>query len=263
MKFINIASGSKGNSYLLMTENANILIDLGISYKKLTTALKEIGVHKIDYAFISHEHTDHISGLYMFCKNTDARVFMSKNSYENYSDNYKIPAERLDFFTPGDELVLDSIIVETFKTPHDSRDSVGFKVSADGVVYSHVTDLGHMPKLILNKISESDMVTIESNYDKNMLTFGSYPYMLKKRILSSTGHLSNDESLICVAHLLQCGVNDIILAHLSEANNNPEILRNEFANLKFTYSVNENQNLHIATPKFENLILEIRKACLI
>lgn len=263
-KYISIASGSKGNAGLLVTKNANILIDVGISFKRLTEALKECDIKTIDYVLISHEHSDHVSGLSMLAKKTDTKIFISQSSFENYSESYKISRDRLTYFVPNDTLNLGDVMVETMKTPHDSIESVGFKIFADNIIYSHVTDIGHMPKNILDNISNSNMVTLEANYDQTMLDFGSYPYSLKCRIRSNTGHLSNEESLKCVAHLLQSGVSDIILAHLSESNNHPTLLSEHFENLIFTYSLNQNQKIHIAPAKFENTTINIKegKLCL-
>lgn len=255
-KYIMIGSGSKGNSGILLTNSKNILIDVGISYAKVTKALTEFNSPSIDYVLISHEHTDHIKGISTLYKKTDAIICLHRFTFNKLQEKMDISKDRCIFFEENDEFYLHDIKINTISTPHDSKSSVAFKITTDDTIYAHATDLGYMPKEVLDMLSSANMATVECNYDKTMLDFGSYPYHLKLRIKSLEGHLSNEEGLKCVAHLLQSGVSDIILGHLSQENNSPSILKEQFDELLFTYSVKQNQKIHIATQEFNNLVIE-------
>lgn len=263
-KYISIASGSKGNCGLLVTKTKKILIDIGISSKKVSEVLACNEIDDVDCILISHEHSDHIKGLAVFSKKSNAKIYITRESFLKYPKNDEVDLEKVVFFQENDIIFIDDIKIITMKTPHDSETSVGFKIETDDIIYSHVTDLGYMPMNILNEISMSNAVTIECNYDKKMLEVGKYPHHLKLRIKSNEGHLSNEESLKCVAHLLQSGVNDIVLAHLSEENNSKFLLKEQIKDLIEIYSVKKTQKIHIATQNYENLSIDIEreKICL-
>lgn len=243
-KYYSLASGSKGNCGLLVADK-KILIDVGVSYKYLCESLQKHGfsIKEIDFILITHEHSDHIKGLPMVCKNTNIPIYISKKSFNSYKDNDKL--KNINFFTADEIFCVENIEIQTFKTPHDSDDSVGFKIKSNEIYLGYVTDLGFMTETIFNKIKDCDMVVLESNYDENMLTNGFYPYFLKQRIASNQGHLSNNESSEIVIKLLENGVKNILLAHLSENNNTPE---------KVAEIINFQLNLHKLDQKMRGKI---------
>lgn len=256
-KLIVIGSGSKGNASLLCTSDANFLIDVGISYARVIDA---IGTErKIDFVLISHEHTDHTKGLSTLYKKTNATICLHEKTFRKLQEKMDISRDRCIFFEEDDSFVLNNTTIKTISTPHDSMSSVAFYISSDEVNYAHATDLGYMPESLIVQMTCADIATMECNYDTSLLDLGSYPYHLKLRIKSKSGHLSNDDGLECVARLLKAGVTDIVIAHLSEENNNPHLLRQALNDTINDNAIEANQSVHIATQKFENLVIEVKR----
>lgn len=265
-KYYSIASGSKGNCGLLMTEKMNILIDMGVSLKYLKESLEKhnLALENIDFAIITHEHIDHMKGIPMLCKKTEIPVYITKRSFDFYREKDKVDVKNINFFTPNDTLNFGDITIQSFKTPHDSAESVGYKISSEDFAFSYVTDLGFMPKSIMSTISGSDMVVLESNYDTYMLEYGEYPYPLKRRIASNEGHLSNIEASNCVIELLESGVSQILLAHLSENNNTEQNVYDQMENSFKFHGIDASigKNVHIAPVKNEYPIINIKTGIL-
>lgn len=257
-KYYSIASGSKGNSGLLITKKKKILIDMGVSLKYLKESLlkHKIQVEEIDFVLITHEHIDHVRGLAMLCKKTCIPIHITKKSFENIKEKDKLSGN-IKFFMPGEIFNIDEIEIETFKTPHDSMESVGFLIKSDDVSFGYATDLGFMPENIMKKIKKADMVVLEANYDEQMLKYSDYPLSIRKRIASNEGHLSNVDAGNCVVELIENGVSQIILAHLSENNNTPENVYNQIdRNIKlFNLNAKIGENIHIAPVKNEYPII--------
>ena len=257
--YYSIASGSKGNAGLFITPDANILIDMGISYKYLCESLKKHEIEKIDIALITHEHSDHTKGLQMLAKKTNIPIYITKKSYNALKT--EIIDTNINFFEPNEQFYIDDLDILSFRTPHDSVESVGFNIRHKEMIFSYVTDLGFMPNSVLETIKTSDFLVLESNYDKLMLETGPYPYTLKQRILSSEGHLSNYESAKCVANLLESGVSQIVLAHLSENNNTHKCVRDEIENTLKFYKITAKigEDIHIAPIKNDYPLIKITK----
>lgn len=218
-----LASGSKGNSTYLETEEVKLLIDIGISFPYLRDNLEKIGVDpkELDGILITHSHSDHIKGLQSLVKRTNINVYIPEKMKPDIEE--KIPEENIHLLSP--EVKLKDITVESIKTSHDVE-SVGYILSDDKSSMVYITDTGYINRRYLSKLSNKDLYIIESNHDEKMLMDGPYPYILKQRILSDKGHLSN----MAVAEYLQEIVGNktkyIVLAHLSEHNNTEELAYN-------------------------------------
>ena len=222
-KFCNLYSGSSGNCSFVETDNTKLLIDCGVSSKKLEEALNSINVKtsELDGIIISHEHSDHIKGLATICKKYNIPVYANNATFtnikQNISDDIKIKFKTNEKFEVGD------IKIFPFQIPHDAADPCGFNLYHDNKKITVATDIGHMENSILKKLDESDFLLLESNYEPDMLKCSKYPYMLKKRILGPNGHLSNEDAGLTISELVKSGLTNIMLGHLSEQNNFPEL----------------------------------------
>lgn len=223
--YYSIASGSSGNCGLYMCGSTAILIDLGVSLRKITTALHEVSLSldRIAGVVITHDHTDHIKGLPMFLKKSQAPVYASAETALALHLKQTAPEGRLTTFEPGERFGIGEIGVTPFDTPHDAAGSVGYILSNGDTRFGFATDLGFVPGEIADQLRGCDAVVLESNHDPHMLAAGPYPYMLKQRVGGPRGHLSNPDCAICAAELVKSGTRTLILAHLSEHNNMPAL----------------------------------------
>lgn len=226
---ISLYSGSRGNSVLIKSPGASILIDAGRNTKALLSALSEAGVSadKIDAIFITHEHTDHISALPVLLKRYNIPVHapspVARVIEERCSET---AAENICSHPPIYSTRVGDMLVSSFPTPHDSECSVGYRIEVlegDNTVAAvgYATDIGCVTDEIRGGLSGCESVVIEANHDSNMLLCGPYPYELKMRIKSRIGHLSNAECAEFVGELCRLGTKNVLLAHLSEENNDP------------------------------------------
>lgn len=229
MEICTIASGSSGNCSLVSHGDTHILIDAGISMRRIKTALASFGItpDMINGIVITHEHTDHISGLKMLNKYYKIPVYATFGTTEGILCGVPELEDSISAFHAGDGFTLGSMELTSFPTPHDARESVGYTVSADSRTLSFVTDIGYVTRSIFESVKGSDTVVLESNHDIEMLSSGPYPYFLKQRILSHTGHLSNPDCAALAAELVRSGTRRLILAHLSRENNTPSLAYNE------------------------------------
>lgn len=226
LNFCTLFSGSSGNCIYLGEENSHILIDVGVSATMAANALKEIGVDPflIDGILITHEHSDHISGVGAFSRRFNVPVFANLKTWQAMEKKAgDIPVKNTRVFQNGQDFYVKNIDVHSFSTPHDAADSVGYALYCGGKKVSIATDLGHFPTRILDNIKDSDLVLIESNHDRTMLMNGKYPAYLKRRILSNRGHLSNDTCAEACLKLVDHNVRRFILGHLSKENNSEQL----------------------------------------
>lgn len=202
-----------------------VLIDCGISFKRLNEALNVNGlsIDAIKAVFITHEHSDHTSGLRMLTKKTDAHVYSGCYTLEClYNDG--LINERSYTQEIKCSVQIGDMNIECFETPHDTKESYGYKITFDdGKTCAVCTDLGHITETVESYLLGTDAVLLESNYDIEMLRNGAYPYYLKTRIFSPNGHLSNIDCARFAAKLVRNGTTRLILGHLSQENNTPEI----------------------------------------
>ncbi len=223
------ASGSKGNCIYIRLGDDELLIDAGISRKRICAALSELNsdISRIKAIFVTHEHVDHTSGLDMLAKYNNLQIHMTEPSAKLLLSSKK--AENIDKCLKIHPLLftekIGALTVSSFVTSHDSAASVGYIVT-DGTKEHTVgiaTDMGFVTDSVREALKTVENVILESNHDENMLLSGPYPYELKKRILSSTGHLSNEAAAELACELISSGTKRILLAHLSEENNLPEL----------------------------------------
>lgn len=223
-------SGSKGNSVLIESENAKILIDAGKSARALCKALAEIDktIEEIDAIFITHEHTDHIAALEVLLKKHKIPVHIVGISANKLLMRSKeIFEDVLCLHTPIFTVNVGNMKITSFPTPHDSEYSVGYHIEIGETCIGYATDIGYITEEIKGALSGCESIVLECNHDEKMLMEGPYPYDLKLRIKSNRGHLSNRACAEFVSDLCFIGTKNILLAHLSEENNDPDLAFDE------------------------------------
>ncbi|MCE5286057.1 MAG: MBL fold metallo-hydrolase [Pelosinus sp.] len=223
MQFHVLASGSTGNAVFLEMEGAKILVDAGISARRIKNALASIGtnVADLDGILITHEHRDHISGIATLTKKYRLPVYARAATWNAMYCRADIPAECCREL--GDSLDIGSVKVEPFSISHDAADPVGFNLFQGEFKCSVATDLGFVTEGVKTALALSDVIVFESNHDVDMLKGGSYPWHLKKRIMSNRGHLSNYDAGWTLARLERKQHTQVFLAHMSQENNRPEL----------------------------------------
>jgi phosphoribosyl 1,2-cyclic phosphodiesterase len=221
MRAIILGSGSKGNSTLLIGKDKKILIDVGFSYPKMISLLSEYNVHPndIDAILITHTHKDHIGGLSTFIKKNMTLVYTNIVMQEELLKIISEDVMRIN----EDEFTIGEFDIETIHTSHDAPGSVGFIIKDGSSSLVYVTDTGYINSMYLQRLKNKDAYIFESNHDINMLMTGPYPYILKQRVVSDKGHLSNEQSGNYLKELIGDKTKKIILAHLSETNNTRDI----------------------------------------
>lgn len=222
MKIHSLASGSKGNCLLVQAGSKNILVDLGISYKRLGEKLRAMGmsVADLDGVLITHEHVDHISGLPVFMKNCDIKVFAKDDTWRNMK--FWRTLRRNYCQSLPDSLLMDELQIEAFEIPHDAAQPVGFNLYHNGYKCSILTDVGFPTSMLKERIKNADYLVLEANHDLDMLSSGNYPQALQQRIRSNRGHLSNEDAGWLLSHVIENKNINVLLAHLSQENNTPQ-----------------------------------------
>ena len=227
LRYCSLFSGSSGNCTYVGTANGGLLIDVGVSARRITTALKErdIDPHSIRAVLLTHEHNDHVSGLRVLSKQFHWPVVASHGTLDALAAADQVRADQRLYMLPLDrQLTIAGVRVTPFSAPHDSRECYGYRLDTeDGRSLAMTTDLGYMPQNVLDVITGCQFVHIESNHDPETLRNGPYPYWLVQRIRGQGGHLSNDECAAALPRLVDAGATRIVLAHLSEDNNTPEL----------------------------------------
>ena len=224
IRFCNLFSGSSGNSTYVETPTTKLLIDAGVTCQRIAKALESLGssLADINGILISHEHSDHIKGIEVIAKKFNVPIYATSKTWDAMS-KLKINEDLKCCFTPEKEFTIGDISVLPFSITHDAADPCAFSLFNGTKKITIATDIGHLDDELMQKMYASDILLIESNYDRDTLLCGPYPYMLKKRIQSDVGHLSNEMTGKAVKALHENGVNNIILGHLSKENNFPEL----------------------------------------
>lgn len=226
MRYTVLASGSKGNSTYLETNNHKILIDLGTTSLYVTKNLKKLNIDPkdIDIIILTHTHIDHINGLSVFLKKYNPTIFLSEKMYKEL--NNILPIQEY-YLLEDDVINIDSLKIFIFKLSHDSSDSNGYVFTENNKSIVYITDTGYINRKYDELLKNKEHYIIEFNHDINKLMKGRYPYYLKQRILSDMGHLSNYDATRYLKKYVGNNTKCITLIHLSHENNSPDLALEE------------------------------------
>ncbi|MDD6311805.1 MAG: MBL fold metallo-hydrolase [Firmicutes bacterium] len=226
VQFCSFASGSSGNCYLVKDEDTAILIDAGISGKRIFQGLEDTGTPKemVKALLVTHEHIDHVKSIPIVSKKLP-NVKVHANAATWAACERPVADERKSVFTTGEDFYVGDFIIRPFPVSHDAAEPVGFSIYRGDKQISIVTDSGYVSDEIADEITDADILVLEANHEKEMLLFGSYPYNVKQRILSDEGHLSNIAAGQCLARIVSTRAKKrhVLLGHLSHENNTPEV----------------------------------------
>jgi phosphoribosyl 1,2-cyclic phosphodiesterase len=230
-----LASGSRGNCAVVASASAKILVDAGISCRETFKRMKSLGEdpHTLSAILITHEHSDHIYGLATLAKKLHIPVFMTGATHQAWAramrneKGARPQLEKFELFESGHRFQVGDIEVRPFTIPHDAADPVGFTFRAEGIKVGIATDLGYLPVSVRDHLRGCDVLVMESNHDLEMLRGGPYPWSVKQRVMSRVGHLSNLALADFLTRDYDNSATFVVLAHLSEQNNHPEIARRE------------------------------------
>ena len=235
LSFCSFSSGSSGNCYLVKTEETAVLIDAGISAKRIVKELERTDTPNdgVKALFLTHEHSDHINGARVLLKRIkNAMVYASSGTFEGVKRHYwgnntsfenEVDEKRCIVISPYEEVKIGDLTISAFRTLHDAEEPYGYRVASNGKRIVLITDTGAMTEEMLDNISDADVLILEANHDTELLRSGNYPIYLKRRILGDFGHLSNKQAADVLLKLFDVYNKKrvIFLAHLSEENNMP------------------------------------------
>ncbi|MDP2173315.1 MAG: MBL fold metallo-hydrolase [Candidatus Cloacimonadaceae bacterium] len=245
-----LVSGSKGNSVLVRTENSALLLDAGVSAKKLFAAMETLGVsrHEIKAIIVSHEHSDHTRSAGALSRLLKVPIYLNEETHEYCAHKLGSLSVPTCFFETGESFYVGDIVVHPFSSSHDAADSCNFTFSKDDcsdLKLGVAMDLGFPTQLCIAKLKNCSSLVLESNHDERMLMEGPYDWPLKQRIKSTRGHLSNIQAVGVVSQVLHYELKHIILAHLSEINNDPALAYETMQN--YLTSVRSDAKLFVAS----------------
>jgi phosphoribosyl 1,2-cyclic phosphodiesterase len=232
-----LASGSTGNATLLETERTTLLVDAGLGRKEIFRRFDALGrarPERVDAILVTHEHTDHSTGLAQLAREWNCPAYLTEPTHREIVKMYtedpekpgkKATIERVEYIRAGERFEIGDIEINPFAIPHDAADPVGYAFRTNGTKVAIVTDLGYMPEMVKHHLREADFLILESNHDLEMLKVGPYPWHVKQRVMSRTGHLSNDvvSEFLADSDVFDARARHLVLAHLSEQNNTPDI----------------------------------------
>ncbi|SDE94467.1 MBL fold metallo-hydrolase [Sporomusa acidovorans] len=246
-----LASGSTGNAIFVEMENTKLLVDAGISTRRIKQSLAKLGtnIEDLDGVLITHEHRDHVSGLTTLLKKYHLPAYARPDTWQSMYCRHVLPDECC--LTLVDSLDIGKVKIEPFGISHDAADPVGFRLYAGSTKVGIATDLGFVTPTVKEALAFSDVLVLESNHDVDMLKNGSYPWPLKKRIMSNRGHLANTDAGWTLARLNRKQHTDVFLAHMSQENNRPELAEKTVADIitQEGCKVNQDITLHLTYPE--------------
>ena len=228
MTFVSFASGSSGNCYLLTEGRAAVLLDTGISLRRIKTGLARRALTPDDLSavLITHEHSDHVGGLTVFCNHFDGPLFATAGTVAARGYLAALP---FTLVGRSDELEVAGMRVRTFPTSHDVADPVGLRFSTANDALAFCTDTGELGDEALDALAGARILALEANHDERMLATGDYPAHLKARVGGSHGHLSNAQAAAALARLVGPDTETVVAMHLSQENNRPSVAVRELA----------------------------------
>lgn len=261
LNFCSLYSGSSGNSLFVETQNTKLLVDAGVSCKKIENALQDIKVDpsSIDGILITHEHTDHVQGLGTLSRKFDLPVFVNQETLDAMpKQKDKIPDKNIKTFKISDKFEIGDLLIDPFSIPHDAANPCGFNIYKDDKKISIATDIGHMTNNILKSLEGSLFLMLEANYDPEVLRCSSYPFSLKSRIAGPTGHLPNEMAGKTISYLLKSGLKNAMLGHLSKESNFPELAYQTVLDELIRNDYNENNlSLGVASRDTHSKLIEL------
>ncbi len=234
MKFCSLFSGSSGNCNYIGTDNTGLLVDVGLSGIRVQNEMKKININPIDIdgIIVTHEHIDHVQGVGVFSRRFDTPVYASMKTWEAMACKVgKIKEGNIRFLEADKELLIKDLAITPFNISHDAVEPFGFNITNGIKKISLLTDTGCTNDYIRGKIFGFDLLLLESNHDEELLKVGSYPWILKKRIMSEVGHLSNETAALFLLNVLKKGGEHVFLGHLSKENNFPELAQKTVENI--------------------------------
>ena len=250
MIFSSLYSGSSGNSIFVSGEKSKILVDVGMPGKKIDEALIKIGENPsdIDGIFITHEHSDHIKGVGILSRKYDIPIYANDKTWSAMEKSLgKIKEHNIKIMDRRSTVDIGDLSIKSFVIPHDAISPVGYTICNKEKRVSIATDFGVFTEEIFDNIKDSAAILLECNHDVSMLKYGPYPYNLKRRILSEVGHLSNDDCGNALVSLAKHGIGkNILLGHLSNTNNQPDLALQTVLNIIQENGLKEGQDINIA-----------------
>lgn len=248
IKFCSLSSGSSGNCQYIETDNIRILIDAGLSGKKIEELLKSIDVcpTTIDCILVTHEHIDHTKGVGILSRRFNIPIYANEKTWLGMEGQIgEVKEENIKYFTTEKEFELKDLGIFPLSISHDASDPVGYCIQYNDKKISLVTDTGWVTENMKKRIKNSCLYLIESNHDIEMLKVGKYPWYLKKRIMSEKGHLSNDDAGILLSEILSGNGEQILLGHLSKENNFPELAYTTVKNIVENVGINIHKDISL------------------
>jgi phosphoribosyl 1,2-cyclic phosphodiesterase len=229
-----LASGSTGNSTLLETGCTTLLVDAGLGRKEMLRRFAALGREKpehVDGILVTHEHSDHSNALAQLSRDWKCPAYLTEPTHREivkmFSDTPAKHPTHVQYVRPGLRFQIGDIEVTPFAIPHDAADPVGYAFRCGGTKVAVVTDLGYLPELVKVHLRDADFLILESNHDLEMLKVGPYPWYIKQRVMSRTGHLSNTvvSEFLADSEMFDARPRHLVLAHISEQNNTPDLVR--------------------------------------
>lgn len=261
LKFCSLYSGSTGNSLFLESSNSKILIDSGVSAKKIVDGLSSINVdiNDIDAILVTHEHSDHVQSLGTISKKFNIPVYATHKTWDAMpGQKDKISSSNIKYFNANEDFEIGDFKIHSFLIPHDATEPCGFNFLYDDKKLSIATDLGHVTNSIMDSLEGSNFLMLEANYDPEVLKCSRYPYLLKTRIAGPNGHLPNNLAGKTIAHLINSGLEGVTLGHLSKENNFPELAYNTvIEELRFNNCSTDSISLNVANRDCPTDVLDI------
>ncbi len=238
LEFSVLGSGSKGNAYLVKDGDTILLIDVGFTYRELSKRLEKISIdiEKISGILLTHEHQDHIKGLKILLKKIQIPLYLTSGTLNSIPFDLKT---KIEVIKGGEDFQIGSILISPFSIMHDAKEPISFSFSNGRKKIGFASDLGKVTLLVLEKLKGSNLLAIEANHDENLLINGPYHYRLKERIKSTYGHLSNKDAAEAIKSLLTPHLKYILPIHLSEINNEPNLVKYYVEEILRIYSMDK------------------------